>query len=325
MNMTIKDKDCLFCPCVAKVSEQSINNSSLLSSYSCSNCGNYSIDNKNKDLLVVHNILGDSIKTAIISFSIRRMQKDLNDYPLVDFEMIQQILKNNDLPGTAEQANNFILWLGGSLKGPGKTFSIGKSIGNFTAYIGAMDRDNIDFIYRYLIDEAMIEGQAGGKITLTFKGWQRYESLLKQKVESRKAFMALPFGDFYLNHLYPYFKKATEQTGFNLKHLGENKKAGLIDDKLRVEIRKSRFLIAELTDGNKGAYWEAGFSEGLGRPVIYSCERKYFKDKKTHFDTNHLHTVLWEKDKLKDAAKELKATIRATLPEEALLEDDEDK
>ena len=44
-------------------------------------------------------------------------------------------------------------------------------------------------------------------------------------------------------------------------------------------------------------------------------------EKKTHFDTSHHHTVLWEASKLDAAANALKATIRATLPHEAILED----
>jgi nucleoside 2-deoxyribosyltransferase len=95
----------------------------------------------------------------------------------------------------------------------------------------------------------------------------------------------------------------------------------LIDDRLRVEIRKSRFMICELTNANAGAYWEAGYAEGLGRPVIYSCEKSYFETRRTHFDTNHCHTVLWVESDLDDAAERLKATIRATLPGEAKLTD----
>jgi nucleoside 2-deoxyribosyltransferase len=60
------------------------------------------------------------------------------------------------------------------------------------------------------------------------------------------------------------------------------------------------FLIADLSDNNEGAYWEAGFAEGLGKPVFYICCEKDpsdpTKDKKTHFDTNHRHTVRWNAD-----------------------------
>jgi nucleoside 2-deoxyribosyltransferase len=90
---------------------------------------------------------------------------------------------------------------------------------------------------------------------------------------------------------------------------------------LRVEIRTSRFLIADLTHGNQGAYWEAGFAEGLGKPVIYTCEKSQFEIYKTHFDTNHHLTVKWDKEQPEEFKKKLKDTIRATLPDEAVLMD----
>jgi hypothetical protein len=107
-----------------------------------------------------------------------------------------------------------------------------------------------------------------------------------------------------------------------LRKMQSKPRAGLIDDRLRVEIRNARFLIADLTDDNEGAYWEAGFAEGLSKPVIFICEKTKFKKKKTHFDTNHHLTVKWDKDSPQDAAEELKATIRATLPDEARMTDD---
>ena len=87
-------------------------------------------------------------------------------------------------------------------------------------------------------------------------------------------------------------------------------------DRLLREIRRSRFLIAELTKDNSGAYWEAGFATGVDRPVIYTCEKSYFLEAGTHFDTSHHLTVIWEEDKLDLAAEQLKTTIRATLPDE---------
>ena len=65
----------------------------------------------------------------------------------------------------------------------------------------------------------------------------------------------------------------------------------------------------------------------MGKPVIYTCEKSVFDDKDhaTHFDTNHHLTVVWEHDKLEEAGKKLKATIRATLPEDAKMEDTPDE
>ena len=103
--------------------------------------------------------------------------------------------------------------------------------------------------------------------------------------------------------------------------MDDEPRAGLIDDKLRVEIQASDFIIADLTHDNLGAYWEAGYAEGLGKPVIYTCEKEKFETEKTHFDTNHHLTIIWDKDAPESAGENLKATIRATLPQLAKQED----
>ncbi len=132
------------------------------------------------------------------------------------------------------------------------------------------------------------------------------------------AFMAMPFDDPLLDRVYAVFKKAVRETGFELRRIDENAPAGPITNRLLAEIRRSRFLIAELTNDNSGAYWEAGFATGVDRPVIYTCEKSYFLEIGTHFDTKDHLTVIWEKDRLDIAAEQLKTTIRATLPDEAV-------
>jgi len=161
-----------------------------------------------------------------------------------------------------------------------------------------------------------------GSVRLTFEGWKRFSELQKAHSEGPIAFMAMPFGDPLLDRMFvSCFKPAIAETGFDLRRIIDNVPAGLIDDRLRVEIRKSRFMVCELTNKNAGAYWEGGFAEGLGRPVIYSCKKSYFQSQGTHFDTNHCHTILWDELNLSGAAEQLKATIRASLPAEAKLTD----
>jgi hypothetical protein len=84
----------------------------------------------------------------------------------------------------------------------------------------------------------------------------------------------------------------------------------------------ARFLIADLSHGNPGAYWEAGFAEGLNLPVIYTCEAGAWSKSKTHFDTNHMATIIWNETELDQAGKALTAMIRATLRAEAKPADD---
>ena len=168
----------------------------------------------------------------------------------------------------------------------------------------------------------VIGTQGRAFVSLSVDGWKYYDQLKKRGIKSRKAFMAMEYDNPRLDEVVEeYFKPAVACTGFELYRLDDKPRAGLIDDRLRVEIRNSRFLIADLTHENSGAYWEAGYAEGLGKPVIYTCEKKKFEKNKTHFDTNHHLTIAWDENSPQKAMEDLKATIRATLPNEAKLTD----
>ena len=194
-----------------------------------------------------------------------------------------------------------------------------------SAAVGAVDKASLGFVCDYADHEGFVEnlGQKGidsysfGDIQLTFLGWAYLDTLRQGKVDSRMAFMAMPFGNDELDTVYrDFLKPAVQETGFKLKRLDEAQPAGLIDDHLRTEIRQSRFLIVDLTTRNNGAYWEAGFAEGLGKPVIYTCRKDEFDKGDVHFDTNHHLTVIWEPSKMEEAVAKLKDTIRATFPGE---------
>jgi hypothetical protein len=159
-------------------------------------------------------------------------------------------------------------------------------------------------------------------LTLSFSGWDYFESLRLGGVTYRKAFMAMKFGNAELDAmLETVFKPGAKRAGFDLRRLTDDPRAGLIDNRLRVEIQSSDFLVADLTHDNPGAYWEAGYAEGLGKPVIYTCEKGKFEAAKTHFDTNHHLTIVWESSNREAAGNELVATIRATLPQLARMTD----
>ena len=135
--------------------------------------------------------------------------------------------------------------------------------------------------------------------------------------------MAMKFDDPELDSVVATcFVPAVQKAGFELRTLRDAQPCGVIDDQMRVALRNSRFVLADLTHGNHGAYWEAGFAEGLGRPVIYTCRRHEWEAQRTHFDTNHLVTIVWDPANLKPAEEQLIATIRATLPSEATMEND---
>lgn len=286
--------------------------------YDCPNCGRYSLTGTAKALLGYRkNISGFTSK---LSHEIRRMQRT-NDWPEIHSNIITYVEKEGHFPSVSEQADNLILMLGKA----GVGVDVVTSYENSQARVGAETPGGVRFIADALSSKNLIESSVSGskvRMKLTFDGWQRHNKLTKETVSGSKAFMAMDFSNKSLSEIFiNNFKPAVAEAGFDLVRLDENPKAGSIDERLRVELRRSAFIIADLTDSNLGAYWEAGFAEGLGKPVIYTCEKSVFENKGTHFDTNHLHTVIWSSGEADEAAKDLKATIRATLPELSQLED----
>ena len=264
---------------------------------------------------------------AKISHALRTMQQ-MNKGAELYTNTVDEILKR-PLPSPREQADLFVRWLAESIEGPGETVWVEPS--THSGIIGAKSPEGFALVLRHLFDVGLVTGNlsealgAPGRahVTLSFEGWDYYEQLRHGGATYRKAFMAMKFGDEVLDHvLDSVFKPCVKQTGFELFRLDDVPRAGLIDDRLRVEIQAADFLIADLTHDNLGAYWEAGYAEGLGKPVIYTCEKEKFEKDKTHFDTNHHLTITWDKNSLEEAGENLKATIRATLPQLAKQEDE---
>jgi hypothetical protein len=279
--------------------------------YSCPRCGIYGLTGTAQAALPAL-LKGNRNRAALFGHALQNLQRK-EALPIVEAKVAETILKNNKLPTAQEQADNLIRWLGDNATGPGEPLKLSFKEHGFI--VGAKSDDGFNFVLLGLKDTGAISAAPGGWI-LTFEGWRRYEELRKGATSGRVAFMAMQYGDTALDRIVnDHIRPAVEQTGFTLKRLDDQPKAGLIDDRLRVEIRGSTFLIADLSHENRGAYWEAGYAEGLGKPVIYTCEESKFEKESSHFDTNHHLTVLWSKQKIEDAMEQLKATIRATIPE----------
>lgn len=294
--------------------------------FNCSRCGEFILSGSILQRLVAHQLLNDDQeKIAVLSHSIRKMQGN-GEIPYLDSYLVDQLLLNH-LPNLSEQINNLILWLGKETN-PGESTIIDAAL--HQSIMGAKTPSGFSFVVKHLISKGLIEDTPDMGVNdsiiidtiLTFDGWGYFDQINRGALTSKKAFMAMKYGDPDLDQIFnQHFKSAVAATGFELYKLDELPKAGLIDDRLRVEIRTSRFLVSDLTHENAGAYWEAGFAEGLGKPVIYTCEKRKFESQKTHFDTNHHLTVIWDEDNPLIAVEQLKATIRATLPDEAKLTD----
>ncbi len=314
---------CTICNSATKVEEHT---EKKTYTYNCPTCGDYDITD---EALTIYLRSDLKDKYLPVSFWIRHNQSEKRP-PFIDTKMMRLLLKPFKFLTPKEQANELLLWMGDYYIQPG--MRINKKMEELWSVTGSPNMNNLRYIINYLVsdgifssfDNRLLETENTLFGILSFKGWDRYYELKRSNKDSRLAFMAMKYGEEPLNTIHEeVIKAAVSQTGYDIRKLDEDKRAGLIDDKLRVEIRRSRFLIADLTHDNNGAYWEAGYAEGLGIPVIYICEEEKFKSSKSHFDTNHHLTVTWKNDVegRKKFAEDLKATIRATLPAEAIMGD----
>ena len=221
------------------------------------------------------------------------------------------------------QAQNIIRYVGDKIKESGGV--IPEIPGDLHSEIGAPSSDLAFKLMEELVEKGVLK--VGNiikhpythtriiNVNLTLEGWEQYEAEKLGRFDGNYGFIAMKFGDGELDDLVQNIVKPAlkEGVGYDLFNMRDVQQAGIIDDIMRVKIRDSAFVIAELTHDNPGAYWEAGYAEGLGKPVIYICKKAKFDERGTHFDTNHCTTVFWSRDNDKGFQQELIATLRRSL------------
>ncbi|MCL2104185.1 MAG: hypothetical protein FWH21_03915 [Kiritimatiellaeota bacterium] len=89
--------------------------------------------------------------------------------------------------------------------------------------------------------------------------------------------------------------------------------AGKITDDVLVELRRAVCVVADLTGQHAGAYFQAAFAMGLGKPVFWTCEASEISEKKLLIDTRQQVITPWTRDKLPEFARRLAARIGAAM------------
>ena len=295
--------------------------------HDCSICGEYVIDIYTKGTLVTDTRI-TNIHRALISHQARLAYQ--NKYPLgITNDWLNHIIENGSLPTPKDQANNLVRFIGDEVSRTGVDM---QKLPNYIhAVIGAPRLIPACELAKELRERGLLRLNADGEtrkiaystdthifptdINLTLDGWEQYALGQQGKADSDYGFLAMQFNDkdlenFVRDILKPTVKKAI---GCDLRDIRDNAKAGIIDNIIRDEIRRARFAIVDLTHDNNGAYWEAGYAEGLGKPVIYICEQEKFDAEKTHFDTNHCTTVPWSRKNDEYFQSKLTATLHQSL------------
>jgi len=146
-------------------------------------------------------------------------------------------------------------------------------------------------------------------IRLLVEGWKRVDEIQKSASDSKNVFVAMSFAN-EMDSVREAIKEAIIECGFNPRIMDEIEYNHLIVPEMLYEIRQAKFVIAELTGHNNGAYYEAGYALGQGKEVIQLCKEETFGTD-GHFDVQQINTICWkdEEDLKLRLVNRIKATI----------------
>lgn len=144
-------------------------------------------------------------------------------------------------------------------------------------------------------------------------GYARLAELDGAGTASKQAFVAMWFDDS-MNEAYEHgIALAIRDAGYEPLRIDRKDHNNKIDDEIIAEIRRSRFVVADFTQGDTGArggvYYEAGFAHGHDIPVIFTCREDVIG--KVHFDTRQYNHIPWKT--LDDLRQRLVQRISATI------------
>lgn len=177
------------------------------------------------------------------------------------------------------------------------------------------DNDNIEVQFQYIINylskNNLILG-SGDYIQLTPKALERIYGLQKNQINNKNVFVAMSFNPA-IETIYDAIDSAIRKAKcevISMKHRIHNKQ--IVPEMLRL-IKESKILVMDISEPNFGAYYEAGYAQGLGKEVIFTCKSSVMKkdkfpcdDKKgeecellkkyskPHFDIAQKQILVWE-------------------------------
>ena len=185
------------------------------------------------------------------------------------------------------------------------------------AWTESIQQEEVEFLLQYLGRRGFIDvehiGDTAGSVRLTMDGHVHIANMRQKSSASIQGFVAMWFDDsmrdVYENAIAP----AIRDSGYDPVRIDGREHNNKIDDEIISEIRRSRFVVSDFTQGESGArggvYYEAGFAHGLGLPVIFTCRSDVMD--KIHFDTRQYNHIVWSTpDELRERlSKRISATL----------------
>lgn len=286
------------CPLCEKPFITTIHSARDINIYDCPRCGRVQITDEAIGKL-------DSNSKYILS-AYTRLRTELHQTPIdILTTNIEDIISSVGAPSSiSEKPNRILLYL--ELKTAFAGFPVEIDFDNDYPLSFCRNDHEFRYLIGYLLNNKFIEKDpAGGRYMITMDGWKRIEELKRVSKTSRQVFVAMRFSNSMRTIYDNGIKRAIEEVGYNALKIDLLEHNDPIDDRILIEIRRSRFVVADFTEHRGGVYFEAGYALALGIPVIWMCKKEDASN--MHFDVRQFSRIEWDNEN--DLYEKLKKRI----------------
>lgn len=268
-----------------------------------------------KELLSLIDNMSDKQKARLTTWLIDRRARGTK-CPIVTKEIIEYVKNTRPLPAY-KRAERLLRLIAEKSETVGSYVPVRESTPDVYAWSESTTWEEVNYFFYCL----GVKGWIGNAISteeatdyvVTMDGYSQIEKGQIINSNSNQGFVAMWLDDKVVDAFENGIKPGIEDAGYKVLRIDQKFNVNKIDDEIIAEIRRSRFLVADFTQGDDGArgsvYYEAGFASGLGIPVIYLC-RKDQKDK-LHFDTRQYYHILW--NDISNLRNDLRTRIQALI------------
>lgn len=255
----------------------------------CPQCGDYYLTGT-----VITEIANDASRANVRgSWWIADQNASGATAPRIDSNVLLAIASFPQL-GITERSERLLIWLLRKETRVGAMIEIND--GRAISLTHCMDLDEVGSLAAMLGEEGLIKyaraGISNPTCKLTLSGRSKAEGLLTKSIRSVRGFVAMWF-DQNMNEVFDAaLWPAIFNAGYEPFRVDMKDHANKIDDEIIAGIRQSRFIVADYTGHRGGVYYESGFAQGLGIPVIWTCHKAHAKD--LHFDIRQYNCLLYD-------------------------------
>ena len=217
--------------------------------------------------------------------------------PVITKAVVERVKTKRPMPAH-ERADRLLRLISRMTLTVGRPVEIRAEHPEALAWSESTEWGEVDFYLHYLEEKGFIKAIffAGRNVSamVTVDGYERIADQ-DANVDSAQAFVAMWFDDSMSEACKHGIEAGIRDAGFNSLRIDRKDHINKIEDEIIAEIRRSRFVVADFTQGTDGArggvYYEAGFAHGLDLPVIFTCHEQSLEN--LHFDTAHYSHLVW--------------------------------